>query len=342
MDQVREYYGQWSAVPQPKKIKWMKAAAFFCFSLFLLLLIIYAFGGTGSKSVAVIQTIVFTDGTPYNMQAIRYLAQRREVNVAMIVVANNSLATSSLKATYERVTAMVTALKLEGLTDEMAVYGVHGGSTDYTASLLTYLDSNTVKFLVLGPCTEAAWFLQTYSNVTGKVATVYVAGGAFNTAGNANFFGGGNTEAERNFYMDPTAAAYLMHRDHGRPVILFPLDVTLTWGTTAYQQIVSLSGVTANESARYVSEGLQWYYADVSSSKTTTVGIMAAAYLADLNVRDNAEFTSIPVAVQNSTSSSSVGKSYRPASGSDVSVILSVANDTYFTHLMNANLLQLA
>ncbi|KAK7201160.1 Inosine-uridine preferring nucleoside hydrolase [Novymonas esmeraldas] len=342
MEQLKGYYQQWCDVPQPRKIKAIKLIAFVCFSLFLLLLVIYAFGRTGKKTVTIVPTILFTDGTPYNMELVRYLAQRRDVVIGMIVLNSNTLAVGKLRSSAGNVEDMLTALKAEGYTRTVPVYVAPASpSADtFAPQLQQMMASQSVTFVIAGAATEAAYFLQTFPTLRARVTNIFIAGGAFNTAGNANYFAITNTKAERNFFLDAAAADYVVAASHGRPVTVFPMDTTMKWTAGAYATIVSNPGSSA-ASVTAVSQGLGWYYADVDGTQRTTVGIMAAAYASDAQVRASAQFTSIPVRVTTTPASVELGRSFRPASGTAVQVVLSVSADLFFSHLLVVNSLPL-
>ncbi|KPA86739.1 hypothetical protein ABB37_00820 [Leptomonas pyrrhocoris] len=346
MEQVKEYYAKWTEVPQPRKIKTAKLIAFVSYFLFLLLLVVYAFGRTGKKTVTVVPTILFTDGTPYNLEVVRYLAQRRDVVIGMIVVATNALADAQLKANATSVTTLVSALQSEGLKTRVPdVYSSYDAATDsFLGPLDAKLASTTVNFLIVGPCTDAAYFLQQYAGRRGNVNKIYVAGGAFNTAGNAKFLNTSITGAERNFYLDPAAADYVVAMKHARPVVMLPLDAALTWTSSAYSAIVSNSGTTS-ASATAVAEGLRWYYDAVDKTKRVTVGMAAAAYAVDTEVQTGVKVTTIPVRVYTSAADARYGQSFRPPASAEaklVTVVLSLNEGTFFSHLTNVDTLALA
>ncbi|CAJ1989621.1 Inosine-uridine preferring nucleoside hydrolase [Leishmania donovani] len=342
MDQIKEYYQRWCDMPQPRKIRVINLVAFACYFLFLLLLVIYAFGRTGQRTLIIVPTVLFTDGTPYNMQMIRYLAQRRDVIISMIVVSNNALAVEKLRSNVGNVEGILSALQAEGYTKTVPVYASHTSSPNsFEAPLDEMLAKQSVKFVIVGPCTEAAHFLMAYPAHRSNIVDIFVAGGAFNKAGNANYLFRANAKAERNFYLDPKAAGYITEASHSRPVTLFPIDVTVAWTEEAYAAIVSNPSSTA-ASVETVATGLRWYYQTVDSTRSTTVGLMAAAYASDAQVRETALYTSIPVRVRTAETNMTNGQSYRPASGTPVRVMLSVAADTFFSHLVNVDKLPLA
>ncbi|GET89395.1 hypothetical protein, conserved [Leishmania tarentolae] len=341
MDQIKEYYQRWCDMPQPRKIRAIKLIAFACYFLFLFLLVVYAFGRTGARASTIVPTVLFTDGTPYNTEIIRYLTQRRDVVLCMIVLNNNSLAVEKLFSSRGNVDLILGALQAEGYTRTVPVYTSETSSLDnFELPLEEVLAKQSVNFVIVGPCTEAAHFLSEHPTRRSNVVDIFVAGGAFNEAGNANYLFSMNTKAERNFYMDPAAAGYIMAATHGRPVTLFPIDVTATWTRDAYTAIVS-NPSSAATSVEMVATGLQWYYTSVDSTRRTTVGLMAAAYASDAQVRQKAVYTSIPVYVRTTETNTTKGESYRPASGTPVRVVLSVAEDTFFSHLVRVDKLPL-
>ncbi|KAG5499474.1 hypothetical protein JIQ42_04947 [Leishmania sp. Namibia] len=341
MDSVKDYYRRWCELPQPRKVKVTKLTAAACYFLFLLLFVIYACGRTGKKTSTIVPTILFTDGTPYNMEVIRYLAQRRDVNIGMVVLNDNTLAAEKLQAKTGNIEAILSALRAEGYTKEVPVFASHTVSPDnFAAPLDQMLAKQSVSFVIAGPCTEAAHFLTEYPAHLSSIAGIFVAGGAFNRAGDADFLFPYNTKAERNFFMDPSAADQVVAALHKRPVTLFPIDVTVAWTEAAFAAIV-LTPSSAAGSAAAVATALQWYYKNVDSTRSTTVGLMAAAYASDAQVRHSAVYTSIPVRVKTAETNVTNGLSYRPRNGTPVRVMLSVSADTFFSHLISVSNLPL-
>ncbi|KAG5501794.1 hypothetical protein JKF63_04063 [Porcisia hertigi] len=341
MDQIKAYYKIWRELPQPRKIKFIMLMAFACYSFSLFLLVIYAFGRTGKRTSTIVPTVLFTDGAPYNLEVIRYLAQRRDVIISMVVLNNNSLSVERLRSNVENVKTMLTALNAEGYAKTVPVYLPQtSSSANFAPALDQMVSKQSMKFVVVGPCTEAAYFLREYPARRSNVANIFVAGGAFNSAGNANYLLATNTRAERNFFLDPSAADYVVTASHGRPVTLFPIDATFPWTEEAYTSIVSKPS-SPSTSAGAVATGLQWYYRDVDGTRSTTVGLMAVAYASDAQVQQTAVYTSIPVRVKKDQTDAVNGESYRPSSGNSVRVILRVAADTFFSHLLRVNELAL-
>ncbi|EPY25720.1 pyrimidine-specific ribonucleoside hydrolase [Strigomonas culicis] len=404
MDNVKVYYGNWSAMPQPRKIKILKMITFALYSFFLLFLVIYAFGGTGKKTSVKKKAVVFMEVMPHNLEALRYLAQRRDVVISMIVLTVNGW-NINLASANENVHNFLAQLKNEGFTTTIPVY--YGNSVSmvnddfvtnlaftanetYSVSACTYrkyvryalraqadllfgasptldrvlssdgssftyfesalsslLSSSSVDFLILGPCTNAAYFLQKYATLRSRVTGIYAAGGAFNVKGNTLNVYVGNTKAEINFFLDPLAANYITQGSHGIPLTLFPLDGIMTWNTTAYATIVTnrLSSSSVN-TASVVANAINGYNSKTgSSTNRIRLEVIAAAYWADTSVQNGATVTSIPVSVTNGNSMTSDGTSYRPSSSTYnfvVTVVMAVVESTFFSRLLGVDSLSLA
>lgn len=409
MDTVKSYYQTWNDFPQPKKIKILKVSSFVCFSLFLLFVVIYGFGGTGKKSASLTPMVVFMEAMPADFQALRYLAQRRDVAIAMIILTVDAWVTN-LDAAYDNVAAFLQLLRNEGYTKTFPVY--YGSSvaeaddsfftslyyvpgmpiletttactyrrvlnerlttdaqrlfgaaslldlvdvkdpqsrlTYYDAPLNAYLASNKANFLILGPATDAATFLQAHSARRGQVQNIVVAGGAFTVTGDAQYVYANNRHAEMNFFLDPKAANYIVQGTHGRPVTLVALDATTAWDTTAYNTIVSGRASTAANteaevtSANVVGVALSGYMSEVgSSTRPVSVSVVAAAFLADRYLQEGSTVSNIPVNVVNGGSLSDEGRSYRPPTGAaKINVVSGVKTDTFTTHLLRVDALPL-
>lgn len=84
-----------------------------------------------------------------------------------------------------------------------------------------------VTLLALGPLTNVAEALQAAPDLAGRLAMVYVMGGAVDVPGNLPGSGAGledNLNAEWNIYVDPYAANAVLQS--GAPVTLIPIDAT--------------------------------------------------------------------------------------------------------------------
>jgi inosine-uridine nucleoside N-ribohydrolase len=90
------------------------------------------------------------------------------------------------------------------------------------------LRSSTGKtsIVAVGPLTNIAEAIQKYPEITDKLETIYVMGGAVEVPGNVGPSGLGiqNEHAEWNIYVDPLAANIVLAS--GIPVTLVPLDAT--------------------------------------------------------------------------------------------------------------------
>lgn len=399
MDQLKSIYGTWVALPQPKKIKIVTCIAFCCYTMFLLLLVIYGFGSTSKKTSTIPNTVVFMESMPASLQSLRYLAKRRDVHISMVVLTVNSWVTN-LDAAYENLAAFLQLLKLEGYSNTLPIYygnsvatvnlnffsevnfsqvpmnttactynrvisdslrikserifnaagQLDGISITNAAScpaffapvLDTFLAKNSANFLVLGPSTDPALFIENYPSRRSAIKTIYMAGGSFSGTGDVKYFFRQNQVAEANFFFDPAAADYILQGTHGRPVVLLPLDVTVEWPSETYDALV-----TAESGARepvtsggVVADALKGYYDEFGAEKKMiSVAVAAAAYMSDTYLQSGAGVTNIDVAVTNGVTMSTDGQSYRPASSSyrSANVVLQVNSENFWSHLINVD-----
>lgn len=412
MDTAKSYYQAWADFPQPKKIKMIKIAAFVCFALFLLFVVIYGFGGTGSKSRTLMPTVVFMQAMPADLQALRYLAQRRDFSLAMIVLSVNGWVTN-MDAAYENTAAFMTLLMKEGYSKNVPIYygssvasvddsffskvsykfgfdvpdtttactyrhvitpaltvsaeGLFGASplidlvapsaTTTSASaqfydepLNAFLASTQANFLVMGPCTDAAAFLQKHVARRNQVRNIVVGGGSFSgVTGDAQYIFTDNREAEVNFFLDPQAAHYIAQATHGCPVSLVAYNAAKLWNSTAYRQLVteraSTAAATVDEvtSAHVAGVALSGYFSKVgTSTHPVSLGLLAATLLADAYIQNGATVTAIPVGVVHGVGLSKDGVSLRPPGAGDVRVIVGINEEMFVNHLLRVDGLPLA
>lgn len=408
MDTIRSCYETWSDLPQPKKIRILRAAAAVCFVLFLLFLVIYAFGGTGRARRTITPTVVFMEAMPASFQALRYLAQRRDCSIAMVVLTLSGWVNNSDTA-HQQVAAFQQLLENEGFHRPFPVYYgssvpnaadasvsrsrmggapastascsyrevispelsasaqelFHAASllervqltdpslssplTYYDAPLDSYLAAERANFLLLGPATDAATFLQEHSARRGRVQRIVVGGGAFLGTGDTRYLYPDNRYAELNFFFDPKAAQYIVGGTHGRPVTVLSLDAAKPWDPAAFATIVSdrssTSAMSGHEvtSANVVGVALSGYYSEVGSgARPISVAVLAASFLADPYLQEGATVSSIPVNVVGGCDLATAGKSYRPPSGTaNVHVVTAMDMDRFYSHMLRVDALPL-
>ncbi|EPY38132.1 pyrimidine-specific ribonucleoside hydrolase [Angomonas deanei] len=199
----------------------------------------------------------------------------------------------------------------------------------YESKLESYLGGNQASFLVLGPATDAAAFLQNHANLRSKVRSIVLTGGAFKVKGDAQYVYSGNTAAEINFFFDPVAANYITEGSHGRPVTVIPVDAVKVWDSGLYSTLISSVDTSAVTSAAVVSLAVQGYESALEKEglheKRMSVELIGAVYAADVYAQNGAQVTDIPVRVVTDTSVVKDGISHRPTSGSfNVRVILAL------------------
>ncbi|XP_050340574.1 uncharacterized protein LOC126766974 [Bactrocera neohumeralis] len=339
METVRGWYQTWCDFPQPKKVKIIKGAAFVCFSFFLLFLVIYAFGGTGKKSKTLTPTVVFMEAMPADLQTLRYLAQRRDVSIGMVILtvsgssktkatrkrsrsttvtalrppmrlfsnvsftAGVPVPASTTSCTYRRVfteTLSTNAQRLfngAALLDLVDVQSPQSRLTYYDAPLSDYLSSRQANFLVLGPATDAAAFLQNHPQRRSQVVRIVMGGGALIGLGDVQY--------------------------------LYPDNRSTSPTTEAEVTSANVVGCPAG------------YYNQVgSSTKPVSLALLAGSLLADAYLQDGSTVSSVPVNVIAKGNLDVDGRSYRPPSGDlTVNVVLSVNQDTFSSHLLRVDAL---
>ncbi|CCW70213.1 unnamed protein product [Phytomonas sp. Hart1] len=349
------------------------------------------------------KTVIFMEAMPPNLEVIRYYAQRRDIEVSMIVLSLNGWV-GNLNAAYENIAAFLKLLYNEGYSKRIPLYYgnslaevdfdffIHfdpsialssqttvcsfrrllsnllelyaevlfGAAFDlrqvdigdmamrpsfFEQPLSAFLSENEANFLVLGPCTDAAWFLQNHNEHHARVSNIVVAGGTFLDTGDTYDVIMRNKGVEMNFFFDPQAANYLMQGTHGRPVTLIPMDAAMPWRPSVYDAIINNKRKeTSGGSAVVLAKALYAYhqFLDYYASEVS-LSVVAAAYNADAYLQDGARGILIPVQVLYGNSTFIGGLSIRPKSGDfKVKVVLELDYDKFFNHLINVNSLSLA
>jgi len=108
----------------------------------------------------------------------------------------------------------------------------HEVSTGAVQFLSKHEDKDTV-LLLLGPTTNivrALTWKKDDVNILNNFLWIIQAGGVFSTQGDTP-----NSVSEWNFYFDPSASSTYLNHIQGKPVYLYPLDITLTPGITSNQ-----------------------------------------------------------------------------------------------------------
>lgn len=144
-----------------------------------------------------------------------------------------------------------------------------------------------VTIVTLGPLTNLAEALQADPALAGQIEQVYIMGGAFDVPGNVGLSGAGidNTAAEWNLYIDPRAAAVVLHS--GAPVTFVPLDATnQTPITTAFYNRLADNRATPAAEFVYqvlttqlglIKNGLYWFWDPLTAVVSTDPGVARTA-----------------------------------------------------------------
>jgi inosine-uridine nucleoside N-ribohydrolase len=198
--------------------------------------------------------IIDTDMAPDDWMAILYLLQHPGVDVRAITVVGtgethcapgvqNARNLATLAGRPGIPVACGREMPLEGShsfpaewrvrADTMAGLALptNSGSGEGETAIQLLTDTaqaspRTVTIVALGPLTNLAEALQADPSVAGRIARVYIMGGAFGTPGNVTPSDAGidNEAAEWNIYVDPHAAELVIRS--GVPLTFVPLDAT--------------------------------------------------------------------------------------------------------------------
>ncbi|RNF09453.1 pyrimidine-specific ribonucleoside hydrolase [Trypanosoma rangeli] len=397
MDRLQQWQTQWKDLPQPRKIKALRFVVFGCYAFALFFLVIYAFGGTKKRVSEPARVVVFMETTPGALMALRYLAKRADVSIAMIVLTVNAW-NANLNAAYDNTAAFLAMLKGEAVlkydvpvyygssvaqvnarfNDEImfpvnggeapnttactyrrvigpglslaadSLFGAselldgvplfvpgsgHGDGDDDGDSLLgqyeffntplsRYLSDHAAAFLVLGPATDAASFLQQqHPKIRAKVNHIFLAGGALKVKGDTCLVYPPNWRSEQHTFFDPLAANYIVSGAHGRPVDLLPLDALPQWPTSLYAALITsrvdpstTSSSLVDASARVVARAFIGYSKQFGIDKLMPVEVLAAPYFADAVTRGGATVAEMSLLVANGFTMSTDGLIGAPSS----------------------------
>ncbi|KAH9598619.1 Inosine/uridine-preferring nucleoside hydrolase domain [Trypanosoma melophagium] len=172
--------------------------------------------------------------------------------------------------------------------------------------LSRYLAQNMVTFLVLGPATDAAWFLQKHKEHRNHVRSIFFAAGAIKSDTDLRFLYPPNCRAEQHAFFDPHAANYILSGAHSIPVEMLPLDATPQWPKNFYNSFItaraSVSSSSSSKvpvSAQVVARAIEGYNRRLRTDGPLPVAVTAAAYFSDIYVRDKATVAELPLLVAN-------------------------------------------
>ncbi|ESL08147.1 hypothetical protein TRSC58_04155 [Trypanosoma rangeli SC58] len=199
--------------------------------------------------------------------------------------------------------------------------GLRGQYEFFDTPLSKYLSDHAAAFLVLGPSTDAASFLQQHSKLRAKVSHIFLAGGALKMAGDTRLVYPPNWRSEQHTFFDPLAANYMVSGAHGRPVDLLPLDALPQWPTSLYAALITsrvnpstTSSSLANASAQVVARAFIGYSEQFGIDKLMPVEVLAAPYFADAVTRGGATVAEMSLLVANGVAMSTDGLIGAPSS----------------------------
>lgn len=204
----------------------------------------------------------------------------------------------------------------------------------YESPLDTLLEKTSVQFLVLGTGSDAALFLQTVPSRQGKVTSLTIAGGAIQSAGNAQYVFPSNQRAELNFFFDPQAANYLVSGIHTIPVTVVTLDAAPLWSdkynlyvdsTSFGENIFNSGSITGASIARF-------YERFPGIAQRVSVNLLTAVFFADTSLQSASVVSIFPMAVlssQNDLSTSGAVLNY-PLSPQNSTVVISLDESVFW------------
>ncbi|EKF38700.1 hypothetical protein MOQ_001091 [Trypanosoma cruzi marinkellei] len=416
MNVVQQWQKRWEDLPQPRKIKVLRLVAFGCYFLALLFFVIYAFGGIRMQVRDPARVVLFMESTPGALLALRHLAKRSDVSIAMIVLTVNTWS-FNLNAAYDNTVAFLTLLKEESLLkyhipvyygsslaqvnagfDDEIDFSVDGGKAPNTTActyrrvlmpslvleadtlfgasellesvplsaptsshdksdgisgqyeffdvaLSNYLSNHTAAFLVLGPLTDAADFLQRHLDLRANVNRIFFAGGTLKAEGNTRLVYPPNQRSEKHAFFDPLAANYIVSGAHGRPMVLLPLDAFPEFPGTSYhhhagsrgQHLSSSSAVSI--SGEVLVRAIVGYGERFGTEKLWPIEMVAALYFADVVIQNGATVADMALLVANGFSMSVDGRIGAPNSGQQqqnrfkVRVVLHLNEETFWSRV---------
>ncbi|KEG12271.1 pyrimidine-specific ribonucleoside hydrolase [Trypanosoma grayi] len=417
MDQMKLLQQRWADMPQPRKIKALRVVVFVCYSLALLFFVIYAFGGTTKRVSEPMPVVLFMESMPGGIMALRYLAKRADVFIAMIVLATDAW-NVNLNAAYDNTAAFIAMMRKEGvllydipiyygnsvaqanarfdedvsftsinvshnttsctyrrvldpnvlldadrlfgasdLLDGVPISAPRNNSDGSTLSgqmeffdvpLLHYLTRHTASFLVLGPSTDAAWFLQQHPDQRSRVSLVIMAGGVMGADGDTRLVYPPNRRSELHMFFDPHAANYLVSGAHGRQVLLLLLDAAPKWPAPLYESlIVARASSSAATSANVVAHAVSGFNRRFAAELPLPVEVATAAYFADLHIRGGVTVTEVPLLVANGVAMATDGMLGTPAdvhkqpTGLKVKAVLKLQEGTFWSRFERVDRLTL-
>lgn len=359
----------WNKIPQLRKIRYLGYMSFSCFSMFVLLFVYYTSSRIRTVTESKDNVVVFTSALSQNLQPIRYLAQRSDVHIVMIVVGVRTFPNLP-NATYETIVNFIDALKNDGYSNDKLIIteeSVQGEGTygrvydaaraagvpvvdDASDQLDELLATNEVDFLVLGPCTHAAHFLRKKTDHRDHIRKITVGGGAFHVPGNANYmYSNVSNKTELNFYLDAEAANFIMLGSHGRPVTLLSLDASFAWSAAQYDALVTNPVKLCSDSSSVyrtvcmVANALMNYYTSIvpypKKKRLVPLEMLAACYMADTAVQDYSHIMNTYIAVHYNSTSTEYGQSFHSTTNPynfSVMVVMGIDDKKLWTTVKNA------
>lgn len=217
--------------------------------------------------------------------------------------------------------------------------------TYYASELQQLLTTTAVHFLVFGPATDAALFLQqSNSSLMESVTSIMLAGGAFAANGNADALETTNKVAEINFFFDPLASSYIVSGKHGRPVTLVPLDAAFKWSSSAYNLLIQAQSFrfpSETTSTTVAASALSSFYKFFPHlGVNVSVNYIAAVYFSDAVVQSSSSVSIFSVAVDQNDDLEIAGKSvYYLQSKFTSTVLLEVQEETFWQRVYRVDAL---
>lgn len=270
----------------------------------------------------------------------------KEVNYQKEYTSSSS---NLIACTYSRVVSPkehFQAERLFGVSEALLARGEGTLFPTYYVSVLQQILTTTpVHFLVFGPATDAALFLQqSNSSLRKNVTSIILAGGAFASSGNVDALETTNKVAEINFFFDPLASSYIVSGEHGRPVTLVPLDAAFKWNSSAYNLLIQTQSLrfpdqaTSTTVAASALSSFHNFFPHLGVN--VSVNYLAAVYFSDAVVQSSSSVSIFPVSVVHNDDLVTAGKSvYYLQSDFANTVLLEVQEESFWQRVYRVDAL---
>lgn len=366
------YWTRWEKLPSPKKVKYLKMIAGGFYVLFLLLFVICVFGGTKKARRERTNVVLFVDPSPDALLSIRYLVRQPEIRIGMIIVGADTGSFSSTIAEVSDIESFVKKLSNESLVEKpipvhscntassLNTYSPPARNSDnwkdvepkdsrtidcFSGALNTFLSTQVASFVVLGAFTEVSSFLQQNTQWQTKIKGLAVAGGAFMTSGDAQYFDVPNDVSEIRFFRSPEAAKELLSGRllAGNPTLL-PLDASFPWDSSILDVVVTSAAKNytagaSNDSKSIVGAALSEYFSLVPEMKNHVfLSLLTSVYVSQIFYRRYVKIAIFPVGVLDGENVTQQGRSVHTQKkqkntsvvmSADSSILWKIFNDSY-------------